>query len=186
MNKIWKWFIGILLFLTLMIFVFVIIENQAVAYLPFRMISMYDYPLIGGFVSYFLFWGSVVCAIIVLVLLLAIIFYPSTKQSLTLDSGDGTLKIEKKAIEQFVLQIVKREPFISDPSVKAKLFKKTVKVKISGEMRKAAVLDQHKKLVEEVQAELKSLLGTTDKIKIKVVLDNYQSSKLASDTNRVE
>ncbi len=187
MNKIWKWLVGIFLLLTISIFAFVMIENQTVTYLPFRLLSMYDYPFIGGIIPYFLFWGSMICSIILLVLLVVVIFYPSAKHSITLEDENGKLTIQKKAIEHFVLQIVRKEPFLENPSVKVVMRKKNIKVKIQGKMRKViAVPQQQRLLIEEVTAELRQLLGTSDKLTTQVVLEDYQETKKSNDSRRVE
>jgi phenylpyruvate tautomerase PptA (4-oxalocrotonate tautomerase family) len=121
------------------------------------------------------------------VLLVVVIFYPNTKHSITLEDENGKLTIQKKAIEHFVLQIVRKEPFLENPSVKVVMRKKNIKVKIQGKMRKViAVPQQQRLLIEEVTAELRQLLGTSDKLTTQVVLEDYQETKKNNDSNRVE
>jgi phenylpyruvate tautomerase PptA (4-oxalocrotonate tautomerase family) len=65
--------------------------------------------------------------------------------------------------------------------------KKNIKVKIQGKMRKViAVPQQQRLLIEEVTAELRQLLGTSDKLTTQVVLEDYQETKKNNDSNRVE
>lgn len=65
--------------------------------------------------------------------------------------------------------------------------KKNIKVKIQGKMRKViAVPQQQRLLIEEVTAELRQLLGTSDKLTTQVVLEDYQETKKNNDSRRVE
>lgn len=187
MNKLWKWLMGIFLLLLFCILGFVMIENQAVAYLPFRFVSMYNYPWIGGSIPYVLFWGSAVCMVVLLLLFLLLVFSPNTKHSLLLESDQDSLKIQKKALEHFVLTIVRQEPFIAAPSVRIKIPGKTIKVKIVGQMRKStAIPEKQQALVQEIEQELQRLLETKETIKIQVVLDEYRTTKSNKDSHRVE
>ncbi|KAF1305689.1 alkaline shock response membrane anchor protein AmaP [Enterococcus saccharolyticus] len=187
MNKLWKGFLSILLLLVFVIFLFVMIENQAVATLPFSLISMYDYPWIHTIIPYFLFWGSVVSSLLLVIALIWVWAYPSRKNELVLDAKNGTLKIQKRAIENFVLEIVKKEVFIDNPSVRVKIDKKKISVTIFGKMRKVMETpERQRQLIQTVNTELMQLLGTTDNLTTKVVLNDYRSSKKTNEKNRVE
>lgn len=188
MNKIWKWFLSISLLFVLIIFAFVMIENQLVASLPIKLMPMTDYLWIGPFIPYFLFWVSGALGLATLILLILVLFYPVEKHTLTLQQSDGgKLKIQKKAIEQFVMQIVQKEPFIDAPTVKVTIRKKTIKVKISGKMRKLLDVPEHqRRLLTDVKQELTNLLGASDKIVTEIVLNDYAPKKKHVNSNRVK
>lgn len=102
-------------------------------------------------------------------------FYPKKKNNLILEQEQGSLKIQRKAVENFVLQIVNKEPFVENPSIKVKMYKKKIRIKVAGYMRKAmAIPEKQNELVDEIQTEVSSLLGTTENIKTDVYLENYR------------
>ncbi|GMA09157.1 alkaline shock response membrane anchor protein AmaP [Tetragenococcus halophilus] len=175
MGKLGKSLISILLLLLVFISFFVLIENQDAVQLPIRFISMYDYPWIGMYMQQTLFWLSILLSVLAILLLIITIFYPKKKNKLILEQEQGSLKIQRKAVENFVLQIVNKEPFVENPSIKVKMYKKKIRIKVAGYMRKAmAIPEKQNELVDEIQTEVSSLLGTTENIKTDVYLENYR------------
>ncbi|GAA3014554.1 alkaline shock response membrane anchor protein AmaP [Tetragenococcus koreensis] len=175
MGKLRKSLISILLLLLIFTLFFVFVENQDAVQLPIRFISMYNYPWIGMYVQELLFGLSILFLVLTVLFFVITIFYPKKKNILVLAQQQGTLKIQKKAVENFVLQIVDKEPFIENPSIKVKMYNKKVRIKIAGYMRKApAILEKQNELVEEIQSQVASLLGTTENIKTDVSLENYR------------
>lgn len=158
------------LFVTL---AFVFIENQRAVGLPLRFTPIYDYPLVGRYMVSVLFWLSALFLALTIVLLLTVIFYPKKSSTLTIHYENGNLNIQKKAIENFVLKIVKKEPFISNPSVKVKMYPKKIRIKIRGVLRQAmSVPEKQQSLVDEVKKEVSALMGTTANIKTEVYLQD--------------
>ncbi|AYW45978.1 alkaline shock response membrane anchor protein AmaP [Tetragenococcus koreensis] len=175
MGKLRKSLIGILLLLLIFTLFFVLVENQEAVQLPVRFISMYDYPWIGMYMQQLLFWFSALLLVLTVLLLVITIFYPRKKNTLVLEQGQGTLKIQKKAVENFVLQIVNQEPFVENPAIKVKMYNKKIRIKVSGYMKKVmAIPDKQNELVDEIQSQVSSLMGTTENIKTEVSLENYR------------
>lgn len=187
MNKLWKSLLSIFIFLLFLIFLFVMIENQNVVVLPFRFASMFSYPWLSLPLSYFLFWGSAISSVLLVIALIGVWLVPDSKNTFVLEAKHGKLKIEKKAIENFVLEIVKNEAFIENPSVKVKLPKKEVKVTVLGKMRQVMnIPENQRRLIQRIEEELRILLGTKDNIAITVHLNDYSSSRKNTSQGRVE
>lgn len=182
MNKASKILISIGLILLLILLFFVIIENQFAVSLPFTLLAMDNYPLIGSQISVFLFWASIGFAVLAIIGLLVVIFFPKQSNTLVIPSETGELVIQKKAIENFVLRIVEKEPFMDDPSVKVKMLKKKIKVDVSGKMRRVmAVPERQNALVSDINMELKSLMGVRSEIETKVQLKDTTKEKSNHD-----
>lgn len=186
MGKMRKLLFSILLLGLFITLFFVFIENQQAIHLPVRFISMYDYPGIEPYVQPVLFWLSAVFIVIAVLLLIVTIFYPKKSSTLTVEHKNGTLKIQRRAIENFVLKIVQKEPFIENPMVKAKMSKKKIRIKIAGNMRKTmSVPEKQEELVNEVKNEVSNLMGTTESIETEVRLQDYQKDG-ANQQNKLQ
>lgn len=186
MNKFWKFIGTLLLFLSIIVSFFAIVENQYVKDMPIHFISMENYAWIGRFMPYLLFWSGIVLVILGVFLIFVILFYPSVTSTLTIKKENGTLEIQKKAIEHFVLAIVTQEPFIENPSVRVKMRQHTIKVKVSGKMRKTmSVPEKQEALIDEIKTQMNTLLGAKEAIKVDVKLDDY-TNETKDVTNRVE
>ncbi|MDN6640291.1 MAG: alkaline shock response membrane anchor protein AmaP [Tetragenococcus sp.] len=183
MGKVRKFLYSILLLGLFITLFFVFIENQQAIHLPVYFISMDDYPLLGPYVQPILFWLSVVFIAVAILLLLGTIFAPKKSNTLLIKRKNGKLKVQKKAVENFVMTIVREEPFIENPNVKAKLTRKKVKIKIAGNLRKAMrIPDKQNALVDEVKNEVSALLGTTDNIQTEVRLQDYQKENTTEES----
>ncbi|GEQ48776.1 alkaline shock response membrane anchor protein AmaP [Tetragenococcus koreensis] len=186
MGKLRKLLISILLLGLFITLFFVIIENQQAINLPIYFISMDDYPLVGQYIQPVLFWLSLVFIVLAVLLLIMTIFYPKKSNTLTIKHENGTLKVQKKAVENFVLKIVSKEPFIENPRVKVKMYKQKIRIKIAGNLRKSmSIPDKQNALVDEVKNEVSALMGTTDNIKTEVRLEDERKEN-AAERSKVE
>lgn len=163
----------------------VFIENQQAANLPLHFTSLYDYPAVGRYAVPILFWLSALFLILTVVLLLVVIFYPKKSSTLTIHHENGNLNIQKKAIENFVLKIVEKEPFVRNPNVKVKMYQKKVRIKISGDLRQTmSIPEKQQALVDEVKSEVSALMGTTDNIRTEVYLQDFAND--SKEKSKVE
>ncbi len=187
MGKLWKGLSSIAIVLILFIFLFVMNENQMVV--PwFGHVTLFEDTAFGStYLPYFLFWGSGLCLLLLGTFLIGIWLIPSNKDSLLLKEKNGELKIERKALENFVRQTLQREVLIEDASIKVKINKKAVTVKISGKMRQVPALPEHTRyLIETIKKGFEQLFGIKEQITVKVVLKDYRQSQKAATKNRVE
>lgn len=167
--------IGLLLFLFVMFFV--VVENQQAISLPVYLIPMSEYPLIGSYMTVILFWSGIGFMVLALLALLVVWFFPKQTSRLELSSDSGDLVIQKKAIENMILQIVKKEHFIDHPSVKVKMTKKKIKADVAGKMRPvAAVPERQAELVDKIKTEVHQLMGVNSSITTDVVLKDLATA----------
>lgn len=186
MRKISKVIFIIGLLLLLFVFYFGIIANQQAASLPVYLIPLDEYPWVGSSMSMLLFWLSVGFAIFTVIALFVVLFYPKRSDRLIISHKTGDLVIQKKALEHFVLERVKQADFIHQPSVKIKIVKNKVSVKIDGEMKQTAAIPQKQEaLVGEISSSLQQLFGIESNIQTEVVLKDTQETPAAHDQPRV-
>lgn len=134
----------------------------------------------------FLFWLSVGLLILALIGFFVIIFFPKAENTLVMEKAEGQLKIQKKALENYVLAAVQEEPFIDDPKVDATIKKHKIAIKISGQMRKVfQVPEKQQVLSQKIKGDLQRLLGPENQITTDVVYKNY-ANKTRRESPRVE
>ena len=178
MRKISKVIMIIGLLLLLLVFFFGMIENQQAVNLPFYLISLREYPWVGASMSMFLFWACVGFALLTIIGIFVVLFFPKRSDRLIIQQKSGELVIQKKALEHFVLKNVQQADFIHSPSVKVKIIKNKVRVMIDGEMKQtAAIPQQQEALVGEISSKLQTLFGVTHDIQTEVVLKDAEETR---------
>ncbi|KRK37808.1 hypothetical protein FC62_GL001143 [Amylolactobacillus amylotrophicus DSM 20534] len=153
-----------------------IIANQRAVSLPFSLVLPVRYPLFSAPIVNYLFWGSLVALIILLILALIIIFWPIDAQTRLVKKDAGQLTIDKKAIDGFVNSILEQEHWIVDHSVKTRLTRNKIKVSVNGTLRPIFnAREKSSRLINRIETELHSLLGIEDKKKIQIELKDFKS-----------
>lgn len=166
---------------------FTLIENQAAGSASLHFMSLGEYPLVGRWMPTFLFWTSVGFMVLLVVGIFIILFFPKAESELVLEKENGRLVIQRKALENFVLQTVKEEPFIADPNVKVKFKKNRIKVLVSGKMRKVFQLtDRQEELTGAIQKNIAMLMGTKENILTEVTFKGFNHEKRNPQQPRVE
>jgi hypothetical protein len=178
MRKISKVIMIIGLLLLLLVLFFGIIENQQAVNLPFYLIPLREYPWIGSSMGMFIFWACVGFALLTIIGLFVIFFFPKRSDQLVIQQETGELVIQKRALEHFVLTQVEQAKFVHSPTVKVKITKNKVRVMIRGEMKQtAAILQQQEALVGEISGKLQTLFGVTHDIQTEVTLKDSEKTK---------
>ncbi|OFI47705.1 hypothetical protein BG262_08370 [Floricoccus penangensis] len=178
MGKLSKLFCSILLILLVFVLFSVTITYQSVGNLRYTLTSYENYDFIGKYIPQILFWLSLFFIALIIILLLFVIFAPKKTSSFKINKSKGSLVIEKKAIENFVLGIVKKDSDIEDPSVRAKMYRKKIKVQISGNLAPGTnVIDKKENLMEEISDKISSLLGVDSKIKSVIKFNDFEVPK---------
>lgn len=145
------------------------ISQRNVQLIPFE-----NYPMIGQYVPYYLFYGSLVFVVLLIICIFIIIFFPNKRQTLQFKKGNGVLKIEKKAIDNFVLTSIKKENYVHDPKVKTKIKRHKIIIMIKGHLLNYPDIEQQNAaFTSQLQQDLEQLLGITEDKKIYVHLTNY-------------
>ena len=68
-------------------------------------------PFVGYYLSRYVFWGTVVLASLILLLMLVIVFYPKRRLEIQLADADGKLMLKNSAIEGFVRSVLTEHGF---------------------------------------------------------------------------
>jgi len=102
-------------------------------------------------------------------------------------SESGALTIQKKAIDNFILCILKDEKFVANPSVTTIFKAKKIKIKIKGDIRGSDtnIIEKKKYLSTEIETKIKDLFGINERIQTVVTFKNYKKSKKNQQTKRV-
>ncbi|NKC68439.1 alkaline shock response membrane anchor protein AmaP [Vagococcus fluvialis] len=178
-----KVFILLLLLLLLPLLFANIVQNQYLANLSFKLIKMENYPFIGSYIPFYLFWGSIIVIILLIILFFFILFYPRNKTEIRHSKSNGNLSIKKMAIEQFVLAALSQEPWLKKPKVSVTMKKNRIKIFISGSCsnNESNLLDQTTELSLRIKQELSTFLGINDSKQITVEIKQV-SNKQASNS----
>ncbi|EOT43056.1 MULTISPECIES: alkaline shock response membrane anchor protein AmaP [Enterococcus] len=164
-----------------------LITTQYVANLSFSLLPFTVYPLVGNVMGQFLFWTAAGLLILLVICIFVVIFFPKVSNQLEIETDNGTLTIQKKAIENYVLTAVKEEPFIADPNVKAVIKKKKIKIYVSGQMRKVFQTTQRQKVLsDKIKNDLNQIFGAKQEIVTDVVFKDFREQKHENDEPRVQ
>lgn len=177
-------FIVVLLLIVPLLF-FIVIENQQVVDLPFRFAPIKMYPGVGPYMADYLFWGSTVLLILFLILILVVLFWPMNRTTIIYHKGSSSLKVNKKAVDNFILAAIQQEDYIAEPRVKSKLKKNKVMVFIEGNVK--ATTDVSGKIqlfTNKLETELREFLGIEEDKQVIVSLKNLATSD-SKKTKRV-
>lgn len=147
---------------------------QYISHGNYQLMPFENYAYIGPYMPYYLFYGSLVFIVLLIVCLFIVIFFPKKRQTIDFKKGSGTLKIEKKAIDNFVLASIKKENYVHDPKVKTKIKRHKIIVLIKGYLLNYPDIEKQNAIfTSQLQQDLEQLLGITEDKKIYVHLTNY-------------
>lgn len=173
-------FLSSLFLVILGIFLFSItIEYQTVGDFSFRLLPYEEYPGIGMYMPEIMFWGSIVLIVIIILALLFVIFSPKKVNKIEIKKDSGVLKFDKKAVENFALSIVEEESDILNPSVKAKMTKKKIKLLISGDLPDEDNIAAREQIVmDKIAVKFDKLLGVESKVETHIRFKNFDKKEL--------
>ena len=156
-----------------------IVQNQDLANLSFKLIKMENYPFIGFYLPFYLFWGSIIVIILLIILFFFILFYPRNKTEIRHSKSNGNLSIKKMAIEQFVFAALFQEPWLKKKKVSVTMKKNRIKIFISGSCsnNETNLLDKTTELSLRIKQELSTFLGITDSKQITVEIKQVSNKK---------
>ncbi len=123
----------------------------------------------------YLFWAAVVFAILVFILLLVVLFYPKSKGTFVLKQKDGTLTLDKKAIEGLVRSQLHEEEFVGSPKVKIRSTKNKINVHVKGDLKRtSSLVGKTSALMREIEQKVRNVLGTEQNIGVAVTYSGYE------------
>lgn len=98
------YFIFCILILTILIPI--LLDYHKVSGLGLQLVNWKRISFLGYYLSRYLFWGTLVLSILILLFMLVIIFYPKQHLEIKLEDAGGELKLKNSAIEGFVRSVV--------------------------------------------------------------------------------
>ncbi|MFC0234061.1 alkaline shock response membrane anchor protein AmaP [Vagococcus entomophilus] len=131
---------------------------------PFNVIflPLTQYQYIGEYVTYFVFWASILLFVYFIVLLLISLFAKKKEKEFLLKNSEGQLVIQAAAIRSLVRQQAEELHFLQNPQVNVKLSNKRQKIscKISGSAYSMSDLPgKSERLSDKVEHLLENMLG---------------------------
>lgn len=160
-----------LIFATFLFVVFV--HYQFVYPLNVYLIKPEDYPIIGSYLPFYLYWGSLIGMVVIALAIIGIIFKPTEVTSIKLSEGKGKLEIKKSAIAGIVQAQLAQSNLLKDSKIKVKMYKRKIKVRIVGSINdNTEVVSQTNQFVESIDVYIKEFIGLNTKIKTEVIFKN--------------
>lgn len=155
-------------------------------YVGFDQIRFLDGLFLNIYFWQYLFWIASAFAILILIGIVFVIFYPQLRHQFKLDSKGGHLVLEQKAIEGFIRSKLSARDFINKPKIKVHATKRKIRVTIDGQLKRtSSLIDQTEAFRSELQQELQRLLGTKEQVIVNVEFNDYQTNKQTTDSTRV-
>ena len=146
----------------------VFVHYQFVYSLNIRFIKPEEYPLIGNYMPFYFYWGSVIGMAILALVILWIILRPTEVTSIKLSEDKGKLEIKKSAIVGLIQSQVSQTNLLNDSKIKVRIVGSTSENK--------AVVSQTNQFIESVDAYIKEFIGLDTAIKTEVVFKNTARS----------
>ncbi|EMF0149653.1 alkaline shock response membrane anchor protein AmaP [Enterococcus hirae] len=176
--------IGVIFSLLLLSILLFVVLISAVYPLPLMLERFRFFTITNYYMQQYIFWVAVGLAILLIIALLIVIFYPKTIGTFLLKKGDGELTLDKKAIEGMVRSHLHEDEFIHSPKVNIKATKNKIAVTVKGELKRtSSLIGKTKILMDEIEKEVKQLLGTDEQVKVSVKYTGYQAPTNKYQTN---
>lgn len=127
-----------------------------------------------------LFWLSMVLGICSILLFLYIIIYPKSESQFTVSGSDGSLTIDKKAIEGLTKASLNEKNFVSSPKVKVRAIRKKLHIKVIGELKRTSnLIDQEVVWKNQLKHDIKQLVGSDKGITIDIDFRDLYKEKIS-------
>jgi len=182
MSKSKKILLLIFCILILTIFLPILIDYHQVSDLGIHLFSwreLYAEFLIARYV----FWGTVVLASLILLLMLVIVFYPKRRLEIQLADADGKLMLKNSAIEGFVRSLLTEHGLIKDPAVSVNSRKNKCMVSVKGAIVPSENIIKRSQLIqEEIASGLTEFFGITHNVKLKISVSDFKPKEAAKKT----
>lgn len=177
MNKGKKIFF-VLIALILGTFLFAVFVNyQFVHSLNFEFVKPEDYPIVGDYIPNYLYWGSIIGMAIILFIIFWIVLRPDDVTSIKISEDGGRLEIRKSAIVGLIQSQVSQSNLLNDSKVKVKMYKKNIKVRITGNVgNNVDVINQVNFLVRNIEVYIQKFIGLDTLVKVDVEFKNMTRS----------
>ncbi|MGM9902586.1 hypothetical protein A5844_000101 [Enterococcus sp. 10A9_DIV0425] len=181
MNKGVK-IIGVIVSLLFLSVLLIIALVNAPYVLPEQFERFRFFTITNYYMQQYLFWAAVIFAIVIVLVLLFVLFYPKSKGTFVLKQKDGKLVLDKKALEGLTRSYLHEEEFIHSPKVKVHATKQKINIHVKGDLKRtSSLIGQTGALMHEVQQQIIRVLGPEQNIKVAVTYNSYQAEKETDD-----
>ena len=132
-------------------------------------------PFVGYYFSRYVFWGTLILAGLILILMLVILFYPKRRLEIQLADANGKLMLKNSAIEGFVRSLVTDHDLIKDPTVSVNSHKNKCMVSVKGAIVPSENIIKRSQLIqEEIESGLKQFFGINQNVKLKISVSDFK------------
>ncbi|GAA2911547.1 alkaline shock response membrane anchor protein AmaP [Enterococcus pseudoavium] len=183
MNKLLK----IILIIFSLVLLSVFLSVAAIYYLvpsnPLDLSDIQRFVLTNEYAQLYLFWAAIVLAILIVIVILMVLFYPKRVTKFILKDNRGQLSLDKRAIEGYVRTSINQKDFMDSPKVNVAATKNRIRVHVRGQLKKTSDLVGRTDLwAQNVEALLQDLLGAKEQVSIKVKFQSLESRKTPTET----
>ena len=179
MSKSKKILLLIFCILILAIFLPILIDYHQVSDLDIHLFSwreLYAEFLIARYV----FWGTLVLSVLVLISMLVILFYPKQYLEIQLETQEDTLKLKNSAIEGFVRCLLDEHKMVKNPKIQVHTRKKKCFVYVEGTtVLSDNIANKFEVVQNEITQGLKEFFGIEREVKLEVSVKEYDPQKAA-------
>ena len=188
MSKSRKILFLILCILILTILIPVLLDFHKVSCLglqlfTWKLFTWKQIPFVGYYLSRYVFWGTVVLASLILLLMLVIAFYPKRRLEIQLADADGKLMLKNSAIEGFVRSLLTENGLIKDPTVSVNSCKNKCMVSVKGAIVPSENIIKRSQLIqEEIASGLTEFFGINHKVKLKISVSDFKPKEATKKT----
>lgn len=126
-------------------------------------------PLVGEYLPTYLFAAYTSLAILLLLGLLFIAFYPKNYIDISLAAQGGELTVKRSAIEGFVREKISETQYLKAPTINVILHKNSIDIEVRGEIIPRVQISEKAQFLEaEISQGLKNFFGLEQKVKLNV------------------
>ena len=133
------------------------------------------------------FWMSMAMGIVSIIIFLYLILYPRRESKFVVPGTNGSLTIDKSAIEALTKASLDEKNFIASPRVKVNAIRKKLHISVIGELKRTSqLINQEEAWKNHLRNDIRRLLGEEKDIKIDIDLFNsYKGSNTDKRETRV-
>lgn len=130
------------------------------------------------------FWMSMAMGIVSIMIFLYLIFYPRRESKFVVPGTNGSLTIDKSAIEALTKASLDEKNFIASPKVKVSALRKKLHIRVIGELKRTShLINQEEAWKSHLRNDIRMLLGEEKDITIDIVFFDFYKGK---NTNKRE
>ena len=173
--------------LILTILIPILLDYHKVSGLELHLINWKRISFLGYYLSRYIFWGTLVLSVLILLSMLVIIFYPKQHLEVKLSDKGGKLSLTNSAIEGFVKNLVIEQGLINNPSIKINNRRNKCIINVKGESASSeSIIQKSDQIREGIKDGLVEFFGIDKAVKLKISVSDIQKKVAKKSTSRVK